>query len=227
PRHPVPVDLDATTDDPRTDPRARWIAQHVPRWRAASEKVLVFVASLPALEALRTHLERATETSVAVFHEALDLDERDVRLARFQDGDAVLLLCTEAGAEGRNFQFCQRMLHYDLPSDPIRLEQRIGRLDRIGRKIPVEIVYFRCAGARPDLARLYERLGLFATPSAGIDAALAGVHDAIETARAQQSALDLDALERAVEEARTSAARAAPRAFYPDAYEPSKAAGVL
>ncbi len=227
PRHPVPVDLEAASDDPRSDPRARWIAQHVARWRERGEKALVFVGALAQLEALRTYLERTTETNVAVFHEALALEERDVRLARFQAGSDVLLLCSEAGAEGRNFQFCQRMIHYDLPSDPIRLEQRIGRLDRIGRRIPVEIVYFRPAGARPDLAGLYERLGLFATPSAGIDAALGGVREAVEQARARGTDVDVDALERSVEQARTSAARAAPRAFYPDAYEPSKAAAVL
>ena len=227
PRHPVPIDLESASDDPSRDPRTRWIAQHVAEWRARGEKALVFVSTLARLEALRAQLERATETSVAVFHEALELEERDVRLARFQEGDGVLLLCSEAGAEGRNFQFCQRMIHYDLPSDPIRLEQRIGRLDRIGRRLPVEIVYFRCADARPDLARLYERLGLFATPSAGIDAALGGVQDAVERAGAQGAQLDFAALERAVEQARTSAARAAPRALYPDAYAPSKAAAVL
>jgi len=150
----------------------------------------------------------------------------DIRLARFREGEQPLLLCSEAGSEGRNFQFCERMVHWDLPRDPVRLEQRIGRLDRIGRTQPVEIVYFRCADDRPDLATLYESLDLFATPSAGIDAALAGVREAVEAAAAGAT-LDLAALTRALAKARTSAARGAPRALYPDAYEPGKAAAVL
>jgi superfamily II DNA or RNA helicase len=226
PRRPQRIDLEAAQGDLARDPRALWLTTRAAEWRARGEKALVFVSQLALLEALERHLTRATGEAPTVFHEALDLEERDIRLARFREGEQPLLLCSEAGSEGRNFQFCERMVHWDLPRDPVRLEQRIGRLDRIGRRQPVEIVYFRCAGDRPDLATLYERLGLFATPSAGIDAALAGVREAIE--RADGGArLDIDALERALVQARTSATRGAPRALYPDAYAPSKADAVL
>ena len=226
PRQPLRIDLAAASGDLARDPRATWLAARAAEWRTRGEKALIFVSQLEALEALERHLTRSTGEAPAVFHEALDLEERDIRLARFREGEQPLLLCSEAGSEGRNFQFCDRMVHWDLPRDPVRLEQRIGRLDRIGRRHAVEIVYFRCAGDRPDLAGLYERLGLFATPSAGIDAALAGVREAVERA-ASGAALDIDALERALAEARTSATRGAPRALYPDAYEPSKAEAVL
>ena len=119
------------------------------------------------------------------------------------------------------------MVHWDLPRDPIRLEQRIGRLDRIGRDKPVEIVYFRCDGERPDVARLYEGLGLFATPSAGIDAALGGVERALAEAASRDGQVDIEALERAVQVAREGTTRAAPRVFYPDAYDPSKAEEIM
>ena len=54
-----------------------------------------------------------------------------------------MLISTEAGGEGRNFQFCHRLVLFDLPWNPAVVEQRIGRLDRIGRTLPTEIVYFR------------------------------------------------------------------------------------
>jgi len=227
PRVPEPVDLPAATADPRSDPRAAWIASHTREWRSRGEKALVFVHELSALNTLRSFLEKETGTNLAVFHENLPLDERDIALARFRLTDEPLLLCSEAGGEGRNFQFCDRMIHYDLPDDPIQLEQRIGRLDRIGRDKPVEIVYFRCADAQPDLARLYERLDIFSTPAAGIDAALGGVERAIEVARKGDGQLDIDALEAAVAEARSGTARDAPRVFYPDAYTPDMATDVL
>jgi ATP-dependent helicase HepA len=207
----------------RRDPRARWIAEQTPAWRARREKALIFVSSQALLERLETYLRETTGEDVATFHEGLDIAERDIRLARFLEGDGALLLCSDAGSEGRNFQTCHRMVHFDLPDDPVRLEQRIGRLDRIGRELPVEIVYFRPAHAVPDVAALYERLGLFATPQAGIDAALAGARAAIERARRDRVPLDVAALAASMAEARTSAARRAPRALYPDAYTPALA----
>ena len=57
-----------------------------------------------------------------------------------------LLVSTECGGEGRNFEFCHRLVLFDLPWNPVVVEQRIGRLDRIGRTLPVEIVYFRPPG---------------------------------------------------------------------------------
>ena len=73
-----------------------------------------------------------------------------------------LLVSTESGGEGRNFEFCRRLVLFDLPWKPSTVEQRIGRLDRIGRRIPVEIVYFSPpSGLGSDVVRLFEELGLF------------------------------------------------------------------
>lgn len=72
---------------------------------------------------------------VGVFHEDLSFMARDRQAAFFRDEDgANLLLCSEIGSEGRNFQFCQDLILFDLPPNPDLLEQRIGRLDRIGQK---------------------------------------------------------------------------------------------
>jgi ATP-dependent helicase HepA len=229
PRVPVAVDLPEipADGDPAHDPRARWIAERVRTWLERREKALVFVPEPAELERLARFLERTTHTHVALFHEDISQARRDIEIARFRDTNAPILLCSEAGGEGRNFQFCERMIHYELPPDPVALEQRIGRLDRIGRKGPVEIVYFRCEGARPDLARLYEQLDLFGRPSAGLDVALAGVRTAVAQAQRDGSELDIDALCETVVRERGLRSADLPRVFYPDAYDAKRAEEIL
>ena len=227
PRRAVPVDVAGFAKDLRKDARTDWLSARVHEWHRKKEKALVFVHDLDRLEKLRKQLEQTTRTHIAVFHEGLTPAQRDIEVARFRETNLPLLICTEAGAEGRNFQFCDRMVHYDLPADPVALEQRIGRLDRIGRKKDVEIVYFRAAKAAPDVARLYERLDLFERPSAGLDLALAGVREAVERAEREESALDPDALAAAVEAARGRSVADIPRVIYRDAYDASQAAGIL
>jgi hypothetical protein len=61
---------------------------------------------------------------------------RDQAKRRFKKGEADVLLCTDAAAEGLNFQFCGALINYDLPWNPMRVEQRIGRIDRVGQKYP-------------------------------------------------------------------------------------------
>lgn len=75
------------------------------------------------------------------FHEDLDLIERDRAAAHFaeEDGGAQILVCSEIGGEGRNFQFCHHLVLWDLPEHPDVLEQRIGRLDRIGQTQTIQI----------------------------------------------------------------------------------------
>ena len=71
---------------------------------------------------------------------------------------------------------------FDLPWKPATVEQRIGRLDRIGRRVPVEIVYFRPPdGLGLDVVRLHEAVGVFREPTAGLDPQLGHVEAAIES----------------------------------------------
>jgi ATP-dependent helicase HepA len=227
PRVPVAVDLPPAMREPRRDPRALWLAGELRRWLAAKEKALVFVRDVRALERLKKFLETSTSVHICAFHEELSEAQRDIEVARFRESNLPVLLCSEAGSEGRNFQFCTRMVHFDLPVDPVQLEQRIGRLDRIGRTQPVEIVYFRCEKARPDLAGLYERLDLFARPSAGLEGALAGLAERLRAADEEQRRIDVDALVGEVEVARGRTLRDLPRAIYSDAYDASQAAEIL
>src|SRR5438874_8294266 len=77
---------------------------------------------------------------MAVFHEGLTLVQRDRNAAWFaNEHGARILLCSEIGSEGRNFQFAHHLVLYDLPLDPELLEQRIGRLDRIGQRSEIHI----------------------------------------------------------------------------------------
>jgi ATP-dependent helicase HepA len=150
----------------------------------------VFVAHRETLEMLRHALSARAQLASGVFHEELSTARRDTEVARFRADDGPsILVSTEAGGEGRNFEFCHRLVLYDLPWRPSVVEQRIGRLDRIGRRMPVEIVYFRPpSGIGLEVVRLFERLGLFREPMAGLEPQLAHVESALE-----EMALDPDA----------------------------------
>ena len=89
---------------------------------------------------------------------------RDEAKRRFRDGEADVLLCTDAAAEGLNFQFCGALVNYDMPWNPMRVEQRIGRIDRLGQVHPViRIVNLHYEGTvETDVYRaLRSRIGLF------------------------------------------------------------------
>ncbi len=89
---------------------------------------------------------------------------RDDARRRFREGEADVLLCTDAAAEGLNFQFCGALVNYDMPWNPMRVEQRIGRIDRLGQEHPaIRIVNLHYAGTvETDVYRaLRTRIGLF------------------------------------------------------------------
>ena len=216
-----------------TDPRVEWLLANAPRWRSAHEKTLVFVAHRETLEMLRTVLSHRTQLATGVFHEELSAARRDTEVARFREPDGPsLLVSTECGGEGRNFEFCQRLVLFDLPWKPTVVEQRIGRLDRIGRRIPVEIVYFRPPGGiGADVVRLFEALGVFRAPLAGLEPQLAHVEGALEEIALdpQASLTDewLDGLIADARAARTRIREAAYQQLHRDPYRPDMAEGIL
>ena len=166
----------------QADARIEWLATQAPLWRAAKEKTLVFVAHRETLEMVRAALSHRAQLATGMFHEDLSSARRDTEVARFREIDGPsLLVSTECGGEGRNFEFCRRLVLFDLPWKPSVVEQRIGRLDRIGRRIPVEVVYFRPPGGiGRDVVRLFEELGLFREPLAGLETQLAHIEGALE-----------------------------------------------
>ena len=84
-----------------------------------------------------------------VYHGGLSAAEKEAAIRRFE-GEAQLLLSTEAAGEGRNLQFCRVMVNFDLPWNPLRIEQRIGRIHRIGQTRPVEIYNLSATGTVED-----------------------------------------------------------------------------
>ena len=215
------------------DPRLAWVLEQAPHWKRRGEKSLVFVADRETLEWLRTSLSRRGQIATAVFHEELSPARRDIEVARFRGFQGPsLLVSTECGGEGRNFEFCDRIVLFDLPWSPVVVEQRIGRLDRIGRTTDVAIVYFQPAdGLGALVARLFERLGLFREPLAGLEPELQGVEGALEAAALGSSELrSVAAMGSIVEEvdlARSRVREAAYRELHRNRYRPELAEGIL
>ena len=126
------------------DPRVNWLQEMVKRHRG--EKLLLIAASSETALDLAEALRVKTGLQAAVFHEGMSIVDRDRAAAFFADLDygSQILICSEIGSEGRNFQFAHHLMLFDLPANPDLLEQRIGRLDRIGQTdtIQIHVPYF-------------------------------------------------------------------------------------
>jgi ATP-dependent helicase HepA len=211
------------------DPRILWLGKEARRWAKRSEKTLVFVADRNSIAVVKKEIEFHTSRRVAVFHEDLSPAQRDLEVARFSEAEGPdLLIATESGGEGRNFQFAKRLVLFDLPWDPVVVEQRIGRLDRINRREPVEILYFRPAeGFGREVARLYEALGIFREPLGGLDRALGHVVDAIqETLDGPGGNLDVQRIVEETREARERVAKAVYHHLHRARYRPELAGAI-
>ncbi|MCZ6828910.1 MAG: RNA polymerase-associated protein RapA, partial [Gammaproteobacteria bacterium] len=147
----------ATADWLKQDPRVAWLEQTLKQLRP--EKVLVICANADTAIALEQYLHLRAGIRSAAFYEGLSLLERDRAAAYFADSEAgaQTLICSEIGSEGRNFQFAHHLILFDLPLNPDLLEQRIGRLDRIGQSTDVEIhVPYLEGSAQQTLLRWYD-----------------------------------------------------------------------
>jgi superfamily II DNA or RNA helicase len=108
----------------------------------SKEKVLVFSRFTATLEEIAQRLSESG-ISFSTFRGNMSAAEKDRAVGNFQNGNNVML-CSEIGGEGRNLQFCSTMVNFDLPWNPMKIEQRIGRIHRIGQTRPVH-VYNLCA----------------------------------------------------------------------------------
>ncbi|MCP3868564.1 MAG: RNA polymerase-associated protein RapA [Gammaproteobacteria bacterium] len=126
------------------DPRVPWLVRLLKR--IDSEKLLLICALDTTARELVAALRSLEGIQPALFCEDMSILERDRAAAWFADPDdgCQLLICSEIGSEGRNFQFARHLVLFDLPPDPDLLEQRVGRLDRIGqtRTIKIHVPYF-------------------------------------------------------------------------------------
>ncbi|MCG6202533.1 RNA polymerase-associated protein RapA [Psychromonas antarctica] len=121
------------------DPRITWLIDLTMQLR--DEKILIIAAQAETALAIEEALRTREAIKVAVFHEGLSLIERDKAAAYFAQVEhgAQVMVCSEIGSEGRNFQFAHQLVLFDLPINPDLLEQRIGRLDRIGQHCDIQI----------------------------------------------------------------------------------------
>ena len=199
--------------------------------RDGYRQVMVFTQYTDTLDFLRRVLRgrdgarvlcfsgRGGEVPAAGGPDAWRVIDREQVKRRFRDGGADLLLCTDAASEGLNFQFCGALVNYDMPWNPMRVEQRIGRIDRVGqRHAAIRVVNLHYEGTVETAVyrALRRRIGLFEQvvgrlqpilaemPRAIGDAVLAGrgaadaptVADRIErrAAEEEQSGFDIDAV---------------------------------
>jgi SNF2 family DNA or RNA helicase len=107
------------------------------------EKILIFTQFVNTLKFLRKKIKEKYPTFfIESFYGERSKDQKALAVKRFRRSKGFsLLLSTEIGGEGRNFQFCRTLINYDLPWNPMKLEQRIGRLDRIGQKSKKIYIY--------------------------------------------------------------------------------------
>lgn len=129
------------------DPRIPWLIDLLKQQK--NEKVLLICHFAETAIALDKHLNLRAGIRSASFYEGLSIIERDRAAAYFAEGSqpdeldsgmgAQVLICSEIGSEGRNFQFAHHLVLFDLPMNPDLLEQRIGRLDRIGQQHDIQI----------------------------------------------------------------------------------------
>ncbi|MGH4013317.1 MAG: DEAD/DEAH box helicase [Pseudonocardiaceae bacterium] len=161
--------LDAVPTDSKADTLVAQLQQlerHDP-----AVKVLLFTEFRETQEYLRGRLE-TIGWDVRLFHGQMKPDAKDAAVEGFRASSRPsILLSTEAGGEGRNFQFCHLLVNYDLPWNPMRVEQRIGRVDRIGQMNTVQVFNFWVRGTVEErvLNVLERRINVFEETVGGLD----------------------------------------------------------
>ncbi|MEH6564840.1 MAG: RNA polymerase-associated protein RapA [Halopseudomonas sp.] len=140
PEQPLQADFDAAdTMWWLEDPRVEWLIDTLKLLKRS--KVLVICAHAETALDLEDALRVRSGVPATVFHEGMSIIERDRAAAFFADEEfgAQVMICSEIGSEGRNFQFAHHLVMFDLPGHPDLLEQRIGRLDRIGQRETIQL----------------------------------------------------------------------------------------
>ncbi len=177
------------------DTKAQCLVGELDALRTAGYKqAIVFTQFTDTMDFLRDHLVTQSERSVICFSgrggEIRTTDGRWTVISReevkrrFKDGRAEILVCTDAAAEGLNFQFCGALVNYDMPWNPMRVEQRIGRIDRLGQKfadIRIVNLHYKDTVEADVYAALRERISLFTSVVGGLQPILARLPGVIQT----------------------------------------------
>ena len=145
--------------------------------RNPAEKKLVFVHYRETLDHLAALLTRH-RIAYARFEGSLSGPDKDAAIAAFREAVPVLL-CTESGGEGRNVQFCNTLINFDVPWNPMAIEQRIGRIDRIGQQREVFVFNLVTRGTLEEqvLHLLDDKISMFELVVGEVGAILGGIED--------------------------------------------------
>ena len=164
------------------------------------EKKMVFIHHRDSMAQL-AELLRASGFDPLLFDGSMSGPEKDAAVAGFRDRGS-LLLCSESGGEGRNLQFCNTLINFDIPWNPMAIEQRIGRIDRLGQTREVFVFNLVTAGTIEDamLRILDEKINMFELVVGEVGAILGEIDE-----QAEFSSLALDAWLHTTQEARTLA----------------------
>lgn len=143
---------------------------------ATEEKVLIFTDYVASMEMLKERLEQNGH-EVVTYYGSLNERARDNAIKKFRDS-AKVMVSTESGAEGRNLQFCRMVINFDLPWNPMRLEQRIGRVHRLGQDKPVFVINLATEQTVEEriLELLMAKIGLFELTIGGLELMLGAPH---------------------------------------------------
>ncbi len=191
--------------DLEQDPRFKWLVDKlsgmVKTLTSASmrgQKALLICKHAQTAIDLEQTLKNRAGIASAVFHEGMSIIERDRAAAYFADEDssARLLICSEIGSEGRNFQFVHHLILWDLPTNPDLLQQRIGRLDRIGQKYVIQIhIPYLENSQQHSLYRWYdEGLNAFRSNNSAAQAVADKLHTELANVLQNHQSTDIDAL---------------------------------
>ena len=150
------------------------------RFARSGEKVLVFTAFRQTLEQMAGHVARAG-LPAAIYHGSLPRADKEAAVAAFRD-QAPVMLSTESAGEGRNLQFCHVMVNVDLPWNPMQIEQRLGRLHRVGQDHDVLLTNLVARGTIEEqvLRVLEAKINLFELVVGELDMILGRIDDELD-----------------------------------------------
>ncbi|MBR01195.1 MAG: hypothetical protein CMO60_10110, partial [Verrucomicrobiales bacterium] len=196
-RHPVLHPLDIPEEgissfEQKIEWLVDWLSEH------PHEKVLLICQTRTLVEEIYEAVQEQINLNLSQFHEGLNLIQRDRQAAYFADPEgARVLLCSEIGSEGRNFQFAHHLILWDLPENPELVEQRIGRLDRIGQTSTIHIHLPYMPGTSEEVwVQFYNQgVGIFNNP---VPTALILAHQFGVKLTSLSEKFDMDALEALV-----------------------------
>jgi ATP-dependent helicase HepA len=186
----------AETTDLANSPYLHWLVEKLKA--LGDEKALLICKRAETVIQLEQILRQHVGHTAATFHEGMSIVERDRAAAFFADDEsrAQVLICSEIGSEGRNFQFVRHLILFDLPDNPDLLQQRIGRLDRIGQKHVIQLhIPYLLNSRQQVLYRWYdEGLDAFRHNCSGASQVAKLLGDSLPKALDSQSVAEIEAL---------------------------------